>query len=138
MIRKTMAIPNIKLDRHCLIIAITQKLFAWFYLNLYPISVMKFFISHNFLFFSSSPPSVIELVQPGTCPAWPHFPLLTFLVLSELTGQHFHAKKMLILVTTWLGKQLTRKNNHIHRVWRFKDSFLNVKYLLRRYLKDLH
>ena len=39
---------NIKLDRHFFMIAVTQKLFAGFYLNLYPIFVMKFFISHNF------------------------------------------------------------------------------------------
>jgi hypothetical protein len=33
------------------------------------IFVMKFFIPQIFHKFSSSPPSVIELVQPGTCPA---------------------------------------------------------------------
>jgi hypothetical protein len=64
---------NIKFDHHFFIIAITQKLLAGFYLNLYPVVVMKFFISHYF--FSSSLPSVIELVPPGTCPAWPRSPL---------------------------------------------------------------
>jgi hypothetical protein len=70
VIQKTMAMTNIKLDRNFFIIAITQKLFAGFYLNLYLVVVIKFFISHYFLFFFSlSPPSVIELVQTGTCPA---------------------------------------------------------------------
>jgi hypothetical protein len=74
VIQKTMAMTNIKFDHHFFIIAITQKLLAGFYLNFYPVVVMKFFISHYF--FSSSPPSVKELVPPGTCPAWPRSPLL--------------------------------------------------------------
>ncbi len=64
--------PNIKFDHHFFIIAITQKLLAGFYLNLYPVVVMKFFISHYC--FSSSLPSVIELVPPGRCPACPACP----------------------------------------------------------------
>jgi hypothetical protein len=50
-IQKTMAMTNIKFDRHFFIIPITQKLLAGFYLNLYPVVVMKFYISHYFLFF---------------------------------------------------------------------------------------
>jgi hypothetical protein len=56
-----MAMTKIKL------IAKTQKLLAGFYLNLNPVVVMKFFISPHFS--PSSPRQVIELVQPGTCPA---------------------------------------------------------------------
>ena len=58
-----MSMRKIKLDHHFLITAVTKKLFAEFYLNLYPIFFMKFFISHNYLLiFSSSSPSVIELL----------------------------------------------------------------------------
>ena len=41
-----MAMTNKELDRHFFIIAITQKLFTGFYLNLYPVAVVviKFFI----------------------------------------------------------------------------------------------
>ena len=58
-----MEMTNIKLDRHFFIIAITQKLFAGFYLNLYPVVVMKFFISHNFFF-------LIPTVSYWACPTW--------------------------------------------------------------------
>jgi hypothetical protein len=47
VIQKTMAMTNIKLECHFLIIALTQKLLPGFYLNV-PVVVMKFFISHNF------------------------------------------------------------------------------------------
>ncbi len=78
VIQKTMAMTNINFDRYFFIIAITQKLLAGFYLNLYPVVVMKLFISHYFLFFPSSPPSVIELVPPGTCAAWTRSPLINW------------------------------------------------------------
>jgi hypothetical protein len=67
VIQKTIAMTNIKLDRYFFIIAITQKLLAGFYLNLYPVVFMKFFISHYFFPITSR--QVIELVRPGTCPA---------------------------------------------------------------------
>jgi hypothetical protein len=62
-----MTMTNIKLDRHFFIIAITQKILAGFYLNLYPVVVLKFFISQYFSHLTSR--QVIELVQPGTCTA---------------------------------------------------------------------
>jgi hypothetical protein len=43
-----MAKTNIKLDKNFFIFALTQNLFAEFYLNLHPIFVMKFFISRIF------------------------------------------------------------------------------------------
>ena len=77
MIRKTMAMTNIKLDRHFFIIAITQKLFAWFYWNFYPIIVMKFFISYYFLFLKFPHPQrklfrLFHLVRVQRDPALPY------------------------------------------------------------------
>ncbi len=79
-----MEMTNIKLDRHFLIIAITQKLFAGFYLNLYPVVVMKFFISHNFF---SHPHrqllSLSNLVRVQRYPTLPYLSLFqTELLLS--------------------------------------------------------
>ncbi len=76
MIQKTMAVTNIKLDRHFFIISITQKLLAGFYLNLYPVVVMKFFISH---FFPPQPHvkllslSNLVLVQRDPALPYPHY-----------------------------------------------------------------
>jgi hypothetical protein len=50
-IQKTRAMTNRKLDRNFFIIAITQKILAGFYLNLYPVVIMKFFISNYFFIF---------------------------------------------------------------------------------------
>jgi hypothetical protein len=78
---------NIKLDRHFFIIAMTQKLFAGFYLNLYPIVVMKFFIvTHNFLFFF-----LIPTVSYWACPTWyvssvTPLSLTVICLLKKLTG----------------------------------------------------
>ena len=75
VIHKNMEMTNIKLDRHFFIITITQKLFAGFYLNLYPEVVMKFFISH-YLFIFSHPHrqllSLSNLVRVQRDPALPY------------------------------------------------------------------
>jgi hypothetical protein len=67
---------NIKLDRHFFIIAMTQKLFAGFYLNLYPIVVMKFFIVTQFFIFFPHPHrqllSLSNLVRVQRDPALPY------------------------------------------------------------------
>ena len=60
-----MAMTNIKLYHNFVIIAKTQKLFAEFYWNLYPIFVMKFFISQIFLNIF-----LILLVSYWACPIW--------------------------------------------------------------------
>ena len=69
-IQKTMAITKIKLNRLFFIIAITQKLFAGFGLNSYPIFFMKFFISRNFLFFfpHRHRPLLVRFSYSITCP----------------------------------------------------------------------
>jgi hypothetical protein len=76
VIQKTMAMTNIKLDRHFFIIAITHKIFAGFYLNLYPVVVIKFFISHYFLFFFPHPHrqllNLSNLVRVQRDPALPY------------------------------------------------------------------
>jgi hypothetical protein len=43
-----MEMKNIKFDRYFFIFALAQKLLSGFYLNLYPVVVMKLFISQYF------------------------------------------------------------------------------------------
>jgi hypothetical protein len=69
-LRKTIFMTKIKLDPHFSIIAITQKIFAKFYFNLYPICLQNSSFQINlFPHPSSLSPSVIELIQSYTFPA---------------------------------------------------------------------
>ena len=89
-----MAMTNIKLDRHFFFLAITQKLFARFYSILYPIFVMKFFISHYFfpliptVSYSAFPTLYVSRVTPlsprvhcNEAIVWNHFYILASVVL---------------------------------------------------------
>ena len=64
-----MALTSIKLDHNFFIIAKTLKLFAQFYLKLYPIVICCEILHFTKFFFLIPTVSHIDLVQPGTCPA---------------------------------------------------------------------